>query len=151
MRQPFGHGIGRAAETLGYANAVGTVTIDNYYLSIALEAGLLGFVAYYGAFLAAFVAGALHFTKSGEHEETSWLLPTMLSLGCFVVIKSVLSQQENHPLAFAILGLTVILVHKVKLMSEDRLAARTAYKRSTLRSGGTGLAPPLVALPPSQP
>lgn len=115
MRQPFGHGIGRAAETLGYANAVGTVTIDNYYLSIALEAGVVGFIAYYGAFVAAFVIGARHFTRSGDQEETSWLLPALLSLGVYVVVKSVLSQQENHPLAFAVLGMAVILIHKVKL------------------------------------
>lgn len=120
MRQPFGHGIGRAAETLGYANAVGTVTIDNYFLSIALEAGVIGFIGYYGAFVAAFIVGARHFTASGDDEETAWLLPALLSLGCFVVIKTVLSQQENHPLAFAVLGLTVILIHKTKLRALER-------------------------------
>lgn len=114
MRQPFGHGIGRAAETLGYANAAGTVTIDNYYLSIALEAGVIGFIAYYGAFLAALLIGAKHLTKAAENEDTAWLLPALLSIGCYIVIKSVLSQQENHPLAFAFLGMAVILIHRIK-------------------------------------
>jgi len=76
---------------------------------------VVGFIAYYGAFVAAFVIGARHFTRSGDQEETSWLLPALLSLGVYVVVKSVLSQQENHPLAFAVLGMAVILIHKVKL------------------------------------
>lgn len=114
MRQPFGHGIGRAAETLGYANAAGTVTIDNYYLSIALEAGVIGFIAYYGAFVAAMLTGARQLIAAATDEDTGWLLPALLSIGCFIVIKSVLSQQENHPLAFATLGIAVILIHRVK-------------------------------------
>lgn len=122
MRQPFGHGIGRAAETLGYANAVGTVTIDNYYLSIALEAGIIGFVAYFGAFVAAFWGGARLIGRSGRDAETSWLLPALLSLGSYVVIKSVLSQQENHPLAFAVLGMAVVLIHKARALGPGQQA-----------------------------
>lgn len=114
MRHPWGHGIGRAAETLGYANSAGVITIDTYYLSIALEAGILGFVAYYGAFIAVLVTGTKHVISAGEHEDTSWLLPALLSLGNFVVIKSVLSQQENHPIAFAVLGMAVALIHRIK-------------------------------------
>jgi hypothetical protein len=114
MRQPWGHGIGRAAETLGYTNLGGMITIDTYYLSIALEAGVIGFVGYYGAFVAAMVIGSGHLMRSGDYEETSWLLPVLLSLGNYVVIKSILSQQENHPLAFCMLGMAVALISQVK-------------------------------------
>lgn len=122
MRQPFGHGIGSAADTLGYANAVGTVTIDNYFLSIALEAGIIGFIAYYGAFVVGIFVGARAYIKAGYDEEVSWLLPALLSLGCYVVIKTVLSQQENHPFAFAMLGIAVILIHKAKLLTDPASA-----------------------------
>lgn len=114
IRQPWGHGIGRAAETLGYTNLDGFVTIDTYYVSIAIEAGIIGFFAYYGAFVAAMLAGAKCLMRAGDIEETSWLLPALLSLGNFFVIKSILSQQENHPLAFAMLGLVVALIHQVR-------------------------------------
>ena len=118
---------------------MGTVTIDNYYLSIALEAGVIGFVAYYGAFLAALIIGAKYLTRAAEQEDTAWLLPALLSIGCYIVIKSVLSQQENHPLAFAMLGMAVILIHRTRhpLREACRLkpavseapAARTVYRR----------------------
>lgn len=114
IRQPWGHGIGRAAETLGYTNGAGVVTIDTYYLSIALEAGVLGFIAYYGAFLAVMLSGVKLIVAAGEDEDTSWLLPALLSLSVFFIIKSVFSQQENHPIAFALLGMAAVLIHRVK-------------------------------------
>jgi hypothetical protein len=41
---PFGHGIGMGAETLGFTNLAGVLTIDTYYLAIALEYGVIGFL-----------------------------------------------------------------------------------------------------------
>jgi len=114
LQQPWGHGIGQAAETLGFTNQVGRLTIDTYYISIALESGVIGFFAYYGAFLAAMWIGAWKLIDAGDQEETSWLLPTLLSLGNYLVIKSIFSQQDNHPLAFAFLGLGVALIFQVK-------------------------------------
>lgn len=113
-RQPWGHGIGRAADTLGFTDLEGFVTIDSYYLSVALEVGVLGFIAYFGAFLLAIWQGTRVSLEASENEQTAWLAPAVLSLINYFVIKSVLSQQESHPLAFAILGLVLALVHQVK-------------------------------------
>lgn len=109
-RHPWGHGIGRAAETLGFTNLDGVITIDSYFLSVALEMGVIGFICYYGAFLAVLWSGSRELIKAGDREETSWLAPTLLALGNFVVIKSILSQQENHPLAFLYLGMALALI-----------------------------------------
>src|SRR6185312_9551775 len=46
LHNPFGYGIGMGAETLGYA-PFGQLTIDTYYISVALEYGVLGFIIYY--------------------------------------------------------------------------------------------------------
>jgi O-antigen ligase len=109
-RHPWGHGIGRAAETLGFTNLDGVITIDSYFLSVALEMGVIGFICYYGAFLAVLWSGSRELIKAGDREDTSWLAPTLLALGNFVVIKSILSQQENHPLAFLYLGMALALI-----------------------------------------
>jgi hypothetical protein len=55
IANPFGHGVGMGAETLGFTNLAGVLTIDTYYLTIALEYGVLGFAAYYGMFIVAMV------------------------------------------------------------------------------------------------
>lgn len=112
MQHPWGHGIGRAAETLGYTNGAGVVTIDTYFISVGLETGVVGFLAYFGAFLAAIWLGARVALRQGKDTQVVWIVPAVISLINFVVIKSILSQQENHPLAFAMLGMVVALVYR---------------------------------------
>lgn len=115
LQQPWGYGTGRAAEALGFVtDGEGFLTIDSYYLSIALDVGILGFIAYYGAFLIALWKGAQLSVRASDDEATGWLVPTLLSLANYIVIKSILSQQESHPFAFAMLGLTVAMIHQIK-------------------------------------
>lgn len=109
LARPWGYGSGRGAEALGFTNQAGVLTIDNYYLSVALEYGVIGFVAYYGMFLIGIVRGA----RVGIEEtdpRRMWVIPAALSLANYFVIKSVFSQQEGHPLAFALLGMIVALI-----------------------------------------
>ena len=107
--RPWGHGIGRAAETLGFSNGAGVLTIDTYYLSVLLEFGILGFIVYFGMFLVAIVRGGLRGVRETDGT-TLWVVPAVIALANFVIIKSVLSEQESHPLAFALLGMIVALL-----------------------------------------
>lgn len=111
LKSPWGHGIGRGAATLGFTNLAGVLTIDSYYLSVALEFGVIGFFAYYGAF----ICGVYYSAKTAiaqKNFEFGMAVPLCISLINFLIIKSVLSQQETHPLAFIILGATVALVYR---------------------------------------
>lgn len=109
LQRPWGYGLGQAAETLGFRNGNGILTIDNYYLSVLLEIGILGFFAFYGMFILAAIRGSMR----GIHDQDPtnlWIIPAVIALVNFVIIKSVLSQQEGHPLAFAILGLVAAIL-----------------------------------------
>lgn len=107
--RPWGHGIGRAGETLGYSNGAGVFTIDTYYLSILLELGILGFILYFGMFVIAIVRGGLRGMRDTDGT-TLWVIPAVIALANFVIIKSVLSEQESHPLVFALLGMVMALM-----------------------------------------
>lgn len=109
MQRPWGYGIGRGGETLGFTNPAGILTIDNYYLSILLEIGVIGFIVYYGMFLVAIVRGGWRGINDPS-DAAVWAIPAVIALANFVVIKSVLSQQEGHPLVFALLGMVVSLM-----------------------------------------
>lgn len=110
--QPWGYGIGRGAETLGWASGAGNdVSIDSYFLSILLEYGLIGFVVFTSLFVVAIVMG-LKRVLAVEGEETIYLIPVTISLIVFVVIKLVFSQEANHPFIFILLGLMVALLHR---------------------------------------
>jgi hypothetical protein len=114
-RNPFGNGIGMGAETLDFRNGAGILTIDTYYLVVALEFGVLGFLAFY-AFLIipAIKAGVTLLTNTRPDQEILYLIPLTLSLVIFIVIKSVFSVEANHPLIFMMLGAIFALIARAK-------------------------------------
>jgi hypothetical protein len=114
LSHPWGHGAGMAAHTLGFTELNGFVTIDNYYLSVALEYGVLGFLAFYGLILmGTWYAAKWAFVRprDGEH---GLLAPLAIALTTFIMVKSVFSQQDNHPLIFMMLGMVAAFVLRLK-------------------------------------
>ena len=115
LKRPWGYGAGRAAETLGFREPGGLLTIDTYYLSIILEYGVIGFIVYYAMFgVAIFFASKYGLDPRLKRREYALLVPGSISLVAFLFIKSVFSQQDNHPLAFMILGMVAALVYRIK-------------------------------------
>lgn len=113
LSHPWGYGIGRSAEVLGFTNGAGILTIDTYYLAVALEFGIVGFIVYYGMFAIAVFNGGKYYLRARSEDE-KFLIPLAVSLINFLVIKSIFSQQENHPLAFCFLGALVALCARVQ-------------------------------------
>lgn len=117
ISHPLGQGIGRAAQTLNFITEGGALTIDSYYLSVLLEVGFLGFIGFYGFLIVMMVYGirmlwGLELTYSdGDY---LFIGPSIIAMFNFLVIKSVLSQQENHPLVFMICGMMAALLHRFK-------------------------------------
>jgi O-Antigen ligase len=111
LEWPFGYGIGMGAATLGFGEDRGGITIDTYYLSILLEYGIAGFIIYYGMFaIAIYEAGRRSLFAPSDTEHRTFILPITISLIAFVIIKSVFSQQDNHPVVFMMLGALMALV-----------------------------------------
>ncbi len=116
ISRPIGYGIGQAGLVLGFYAPNGLLTIDTYYLVIALEYGVLGFIVYYGLILSGFIgAGRYAFRDTGADQECSYLGAAGSSLLSFLVIKSVFAQTDNHPLVFMTLGMVVALSSRVAL------------------------------------
>ncbi|KAA9013020.1 O-antigen ligase family protein [Sphingobium limneticum] len=120
IARPWGYGLGRGAAQLGFVNRAGIGTIDTYVLAVALEVGIPGLIAYFGMFIVTIYAGAMAVKGAREHE-TMLLIPVTIALANFVVIKTILSQLDNHPLVFAMLGAAVALIDRAR--KEDAAAA----------------------------
>lgn len=122
MNRPiFGYGGAQGAEALGYRSANGLLTIDTYLLSIVLDYGIVGFVFFYGAIaMAAFyalrwaLAHAEFKATSLESSEVNYLFPLGVMLVQFYVIKTVLSQEENHSILFLMLGAVIALLARYR-------------------------------------
>jgi hypothetical protein len=114
MSNPIGYGPGQSAEILGFANRGGTVTIDTYYLSVLLEIGVIGFICYFGLFLRSAWMGVEAVFRERPDGELRLLMPLAVSVVNFVIVKAVLSQDSNHPLAFIMVGAIIALTYRAR-------------------------------------
>ena len=97
-------------DTLQYYSPAGLLTIDTYYLVIALEYGVLGFLLYYIMIVFTGVRAVQLSLKSDlVTSDYIFLAPISIALLEFFVIKSVFSQQDNHPLIYMMLGAVAAL------------------------------------------
>ena len=125
LQNPIGHGAGGSGEAMGYA-ADQFVAVDNYYLTLGLDYGVMGTMAFVGMFAVAIIYGsrtAILATKETD-KEVFLLIPLATCFCAFLIIKSVFSQEDNHPLLFMMLGMVAALVHRVR--SRDTASANTA-------------------------
>ena len=113
LSRPWGYGIGQAASTLGFRNPAGVLTIDTYYVAVALEFGVIGFIIFYSIFLVSLLYGLKYLLEAKGRSELI-LMPVMITISIFVVVKSVFSQVENHPLIFILLGALVAICYRIK-------------------------------------
>lgn len=115
IANPIGHGPGGSGAAMGYA-AGDFITIDNYYLNLALDYGVIGITAFLAMFLMVITAGVRATVRSAQirEKEITLLVPLTVVMSAFLVIKLVFSQPDNHPLVFAMLGLLVGLIYRVQ-------------------------------------
>lgn len=91
LRWPFGYGPGMGAQTLGFAdNEEGKLTIDNYWLSIALEYGVMGFICFMALMLLG-ISNGVRYGLRAKDPELQLLLPFGVLVFIFITGKSVLS------------------------------------------------------------
>jgi hypothetical protein len=115
LHHPWGYGVSMGANTVGYFNAGGELTLDSYFITVAMEYGIIGFIVYYSYFLYAIYFSTKAIILSRDLPSEYYLLiPLAISLANFFVIKSVFSQQENHALVFMFVGMIVALCARMK-------------------------------------
>ena len=144
LHHPWGYGLGMGGSTLNF-RPFGFMTIDNYYLSIVLEYGVLGFIVYYGMFITAAYTGLRMAIGTARFASRELELVTAISITMinFFLIKSVYSQEDNHPLIFMLLGMLVALIHRVKstaAAAAPALAATAPHRGRALAGRGSRLA-----------
>lgn len=102
MKRPvLGHGSGRAARVLGFWGQ--TLTIDNYYLSLALDLGFPGPLAFL-AMLAAFGVAALRRAMTAPPEMTALCLACAASAAAIAISRTITSQAGNLAMIFVLIA-----------------------------------------------
>jgi len=118
---PIGYGLGQSGQTLGFTNQGGYTTVDNHIITSLLEIGVVGTLSFYGMFvIAATIGTRLYLTATERELELGGPLAIMFLV--FFVIKTVLSQENNHSLVLLLLGMMLALSARAKrLIDPDRL------------------------------
>ena len=120
---PIGHGIDTSGLVLQFREPNGQLTVDSYYLTMLLDVGVVGFLIYYAIWIVSIAqTGRTSMLVGQEDRELSLLIPITCTLINYLIIKSVMSQIDNHPLVYTILGMGVALTYRAKVV----LAARAS-------------------------
>jgi hypothetical protein len=134
LKAPWGHGTGQSGEAMGYSKTA-FVTIDNYFITIALDYGILGIIFWYGIFIIAMVE-ATRYSVSSKYAgriEARLLAPLAVTLAAFLVIKWVHGQSDNHPILFMMLGMVSALIYKLRHDTPGMKNADSSERRPVRR------------------
>lgn len=102
-----GYGPGLGSYTLNFGDSTGALTLDNYYLQLALESGMPGLLAFLGLLAWGVVSSMTRLSRACTLGELALHGGFALSLLAFAAICVVLGTQHNFPLMFILLGLIV--------------------------------------------
>jgi hypothetical protein len=133
LHNPFGHGIGQGALTLGFA-PYGFLSIDSYFLTVALECGVLGFLVFFGLILVAMVrAFRFEWARIRRGVPATHAVPIGIALTSFFIIKSVFSQIDNLSIVYMMLGMLVALLAQPEEAGGATPVSTEAQSRPLLR------------------
>jgi hypothetical protein len=104
----LGYGAGQAAFAIGFIPGVSVLTIDNYYLSVALESGVPGILLFIG-FLAYACLLAFKLSFKGDPSSRLMSFAIFAAMLAFCVVKSALSLTQNMDIFFMLMGFAMVL------------------------------------------
>ena len=131
-KNPFGYGTNRAGTLIDFrAPGRETVTVDGYYMNLLVDYGVIGCLLFILFFLGCAWAAAKTYIRAETPEEDTGAAFAS-ALIAFLVVKMVLSQGENHYLAFALAGGALAIAAR----QDARLKALARKTRSLFASEG---------------
>jgi hypothetical protein len=111
QQNPLGYGPFQTGEVVNYRNLAGSLTIDSYPINLLIDYGILGFVLFTAFFVGCAVIALITYIRA-ETEEEALAGPIAVALAIFLLVKTVLSQTDNHDLVFAMAGAAVALYYR---------------------------------------
>jgi hypothetical protein len=118
--QPFGHGAGQSGIVLGFYNpGHDNYTVDSYYLSVLIDYGAIGFLAFM-TFFATSAAHAGRFYFRADDDKKLILLPIAVTIVNFLVIKAVASTESSMPIVIMMAGFSLGLAAQIMKSQPER-------------------------------
>ncbi len=114
-KQPVGFGAGQSGPSLGLPPG-DFISVDNYFITIAMDYGFLGAFLWYGIFVVGiFEAVRCCLSReTADKPEARLLAPLAVSLTGLLILKWVHGQDGNHPIFFMMLGMIAALIYRLR-------------------------------------
>lgn len=112
LHRPWGYGVGQGAESLGFHNPNGHLTIDSYWLRLLLEYGILGFCLFIFLLGACLVYSWRGSINEDPEREAGLFVPAGVSVLTYFFIEAAFAQEDNQSLMFLFTGMLVALTHR---------------------------------------
>ena len=110
-----GFGQGMALVKVGVVNSRGTVTIDSYPLTVALESGYVGLTLFFLVF-GVFSINGLRWAVSGNSDDHALVAAAVASVICLFATSTILSTPHNMTFVWLLMGLPFGLwAHRTQL------------------------------------
>lgn len=136
----MGHGAALGAYTLGFANTMNVLTLDNYFLSIALDSGVI-YLAAYLLFGAAGMMIAARTGRSPLNDVAEYSIAICASLGGFYAMKAVLGTPLNNGLLFVMVALALVLNRFAQTRNHAQISPTVMRPALLVTLGGHGSYP----------
>jgi hypothetical protein len=109
----LGYGAGQGALALNFRNTFGLLTLDNFLLVVALDAGVPALLAFLLCTVAA-IATSFRLAVVHDLQTSAWPLAVPAAIAAFLAIKLVLGTNLNNLLLGLLLALTAISAAEAK-------------------------------------
>ena len=123
-RRPVGFGAGEAGESLGLPPG-DFISVDNYFISVAMDYGFLGAAIWYAIWITAIVTAVrcCLSRELSERPEARLLAPVAVSIAGLLVVKWVHGQDRNHIIYYTMLGMICGLIYNIKKANQPTAEA----------------------------
>jgi len=131
LSHPWGYGLDKGAEVLNYRLQNGFLTIDSYYLCLALDLGVIGLVTFV-CMLFGTIYVLLNALLRAEKldRDLTMIGAVLIVLTQFAIIKLVLAQVETHAYFFAVLGGAVALAYRHSVAKQAQPAPQLPVEKT---------------------
>jgi hypothetical protein len=119
---PFGYGGGRSGDILGYRLPGGMVTVDSYVITLAIDYGIIGLCLFFGALIYA-AAKMFQIAWRSPTGESAIALPLACALTIVIQIRLVLSQPDNIPLFYMLIGMAAVVAWRARSAEPEKRSA----------------------------
>jgi O-antigen ligase len=116
-----GYGLANAPEVIGYMGSFGGYSVDSYILSLLIDTGIVGLVAFFGMIGILLWRGAMVYFRD-PNPASAKAIAMVAAFAAFALQRAALSQIENFTNIFMFLGFFVALRQQLRAPATAMLA-----------------------------